>query len=549
MGGVDTVLRYAHTLRHLRPVQIYGRAWHRLHRPPVDARPAPPRRAPRMRWPGPALRAPSWVAPTRARFLEEERDILHAEDWQTAHEEPLWLYNLHYFEDLNAVDAAARAAWHTTLIERWVRENPPARGLGWDPYPTSLRTVAWMRWLLAGGEPPPGMLHSLAIQLRWLAGRLEHHLLGNHLFVNLKALVFAGAFFEGPEAQALRARGERLLVRELGEQFLADGGHFERSPMYHALLFEDVLDLLACDHVFPGAIAAAAELRETAERMARWLRTMTHPDGEIALFNDATLGVAGAPGALLGYARALGIAAAADEAPGTVDLANSGYTRVELGRAVLFVDSGPLGPDYLPAHGHADTLSFELSFDGARLIVDSGVSQYGSSPERLRQRSTAAHNTVTVDDADSSEVWGGFRVARRAHVIARELRRGERELVLSAAHDGFRRLRGGVTHTRTFHGRAEELLVVDELSGGDTHEACVRVHLAPGVEPRALAPGTWELRDGIRLQLDDRLAPRLVRTTYQPRMGSRVPTWVLEGRCRGPLPLGWETRFSWADRS
>ena len=87
---------------------------------------------------------------------------------------------------------------------------------------------------------------------------------------------------------------------------------------------------------------------------------------------------------------------------------------VDLPPFLLVCDVAPIGPDHLPAHAHADTLSFELSFKGRRVFVNSGTSEYGLSAERQRQRGTAAHNTLVLDEENSSEVWAGFRVARRA---------------------------------------------------------------------------------------------------------------------------------------
>ncbi|MFO1266416.1 MAG: heparinase II/III family protein [Rubrivivax sp.] len=107
-----------------------------------------------------------------------------------------------------------------------------------------MRIVNWIKWFLAGEPAQAPWLASLAVQARWLAQRLEWHLLGNHLFANAKALFFAGLFFEGREADEWLATGARILERELPEQVLDDGGQFERSPMYHALALEDVLDLL-----------------------------------------------------------------------------------------------------------------------------------------------------------------------------------------------------------------------------------------------------------------------------------------------------------------
>jgi len=83
------------------------------------------------------------------------------------------------------------------LIKKWVQENPPGEGNGWEPYPISLRIVNWVKWDLAKNCLSDEALHSLAVQARYLLKRPEFHLLGNHLFANAKALIFAGLFFYG----------------------------------------------------------------------------------------------------------------------------------------------------------------------------------------------------------------------------------------------------------------------------------------------------------------------------------------------------------------
>ncbi len=168
--------------------------------------------------------------------------------WNDPRVEKLWLYNLHYFDDLMTADAPSRAHWHQALVSQWIAENPPGRGIGWEPYPTSLRIVNWIKWAIAGwsgGERRlnDAAMHSLATQARWLSNRLEYHLLGNHLLANAKAVVFAGLFFGGSEGNEWLRKGIGLLDRQASEQILADGGHFELSPMYHALVLEDLLDV------------------------------------------------------------------------------------------------------------------------------------------------------------------------------------------------------------------------------------------------------------------------------------------------------------------
>ena len=403
-------------------------------------------------------------------------------DWNRSDWPKLWLYNLHYFDDLVSEGAEERLEWHRELISRWIAENPPTDGNGWEPYPTSLRLVNWCKWLLRGNEPVDGMLDSMSVQVRLLRRRLEYHLLGNHLWVNLKALIFAGVFFQGREAEGWRRHGLRGFRAQLDEQVLADGGHFERSPMYHALLSEDLLDLVQLSQRFPGALPdqCPGGWAETALRMLSWLETMSHPDGGPAFFNDTAFGIAPPYADLAAYAGALGLKPKSNLAGPKTHLRESGYVRLQSGPAVLLTDVAPLGPDYLPGHAHADTLSFEFSLHGHRVFVNGGTSTYENGRQRQMERSTAQHNTVEVDGEDSSEVWGAFRVARRARVFDVTVDDCSMALEASAAHDGYRRLPGRVIHRRRWVLSNGGLLVEDRLAGSWT-EASARFRLAPGL--------------------------------------------------------------------
>ena len=419
------------------------------------------------------------TGPDSFRFLNVERRISAAIDWNRADWSRLWLYNAHYFDDLVAAEAASRTGWHRALVARWVAENPPGQGAGWEPYPISLRIVNWVKWFLAGNALDDSARHSLAVQARFLRKRLEIHLLGNHLWANAKALVFAGAFFEGSEADGWREAGLRLLRRELAEQVLRDGGHFERSPMYQAIVLGDILDLLQLSVLFPGLFDPfdATCWRDAAIRMRRWLRIMSHPDGDFAFFNDAAFGIAPNFAALAAYADALGLPP--DNAPldDVEALTDSGYVRLQRGPAVMIADVGAIGPDHLPGHAHADTLSFELSLQGRRVLVNGGTSLYEPGHERLRQRGTAAHNTVVVDGQDSSEVWSSFRVARRARVFDVGWEKESGSLRLDAAHDGYRRLPGRVIHRRNWRLSADWLQITDLLHGRwKSAVSCWHVH-------------------------------------------------------------------------
>ncbi len=529
MRFLDTVTRYWHTLRYLKPVQFYGRIWFRLYRPKLGACGAAlPLNAKQGLWQVPVARLPCMLGPQQFRFLNHTHALPAQGGWNDASQEKLWLYNLHYFDDLNAADAATRVAWHRALLERWVLENPPTQGNGWEPYPTSLRIVNWVKWLQAGNLPVLGMAQSLATQAHWLSQKLERHLLGNHLFANAKALVFAGLYFDGPDAGAWLATGLNIIARELPEQVLADGGNFERSPMYHAIFLEDVLDLINASSRWPDSVPSAtlAQWRTTASKMLGWLAGMTHPDGEIALLNDAAFGIAPSLAALRAYAQRLGVRG---DLPASSHFVESGYIRLESDKAVAILDVAPIGPDYLPGHAHADTLAFELSVFGRRAVVNGGTSRYGLGPERLRERGTAAHSTVQVGGVDSSEVWGGFRVARRARPFDLVVQTQLQTQLVACSHDGYRRLAGQPVHRREWQ-MDEGSLVVTDTVGGGAHDAVARFILHPLTVMTSTGNSGWSLTlpDGQTLQVVvAHGVARLEPASYAPEFGKVLSTQCL----------------------
>jgi uncharacterized heparinase superfamily protein len=488
----------------------------------------------------------SMCGPDCFSFLNQTHTVPDKADWNAPALEKLWLYNLHYFDDLNAENAAERHTWHQSLLARWVAENPPGQGNGWEPYPTSLRIVNWIKWAAAGNALSDECVQSLAVQTRWLTQRLEWHILGNHLFENAKALVFAGLFFQGLEADGWRAKGLAILARQIPEQVLADGGHFERSPMYHAIILEDILDLINAAGAWPARVAGDVtdEWKRVAERMLTWMQAMSHPDGDIAFFNDAALGIASNLKALAAYAARLGIRTHGVAATG-VSLPDSGFVRLENPHAVALLDVAPVGPDYLPGHAHADTLSFELSLFGQRIIVNGGTSCYGTGAQRLTERGTAAQSTVEINGQNSSEVWSGFRVARRAYPFALHMEKADNASSVACSHDGYRRSPGKPIHRRHWSLEKNSLVICDTVTGPHV-SAVARFHLHPGVRIEADGDQRWHLHwgDGSRvalLQVLDGTA-HLAASTYSPEFGVVIPSHCVVVRllgCRATTVISW----------
>lgn len=527
--------RLFRTVSHLRATQVWHRLLQRLPRRRMRLAGLPLLDTPISTFVMPATRVPSLTAPDRACFLNREGPI--GDDWDPSDFSKLWRYNLHYFDDLNAVGAGDRLEWHRSLIDRWIIANPPTVGTGWEPYPTSLRIVNWIKWQLREHALNEAALTSLALQARWLASRIEWHILGNHLFANAKALLFAGLMFSGEEAAAWRTIACSILSRELPEQCLADGAHFELSPMYHLLFLEDVLDIVNIVEAAArtgranGVADVVDAIDERLPAMFSWSHAMGHPDGEISFFNDAALDIAPTLDGLTDYAGRLG-RRVPDGALSSRLLASSGYARLERGAAVVIADVGRVGPDYLPGHAHADTLGFEMSLAGRRLVVNGGTSLYEPGAERLRQRSTAAHSTLILDDHSSSEVWSSFRVGRRAYPHDVVLELGD-PIFLKAKHDGYIYLPGGPIHQRTWRLGELYLDVADRVLARTSHRAELRFHLGVGLSVRVKDTSGLEIHcniDGALIAEMRSLSGRTFRVeadTHHPRFGVSEATQAI----------------------
>jgi hypothetical protein len=415
-------------------------------------------------------------------------------DWNPAGLERLRRFHLHYGEEVLEFArrgdlGAARAA-----VDAWILGNPPGRGDGWHPYPLSTRTG---NWIAAAGLLPEladvAFADSLWRQLAYLSRNVEDDVLGNHVIRNARALVLGGAAF-GEER--LQRAGLALLERELPQQVLPDGGHYERSPVYHLLVLRDLLE----------ARAASGEtfLDAPIERMRRFAAALMRPDGRPALFNDGSL----------------------DDAPefelpappdGLVVFPDTGYAVVREGPLWLAFDCGPPSPRFLPPHAHADGLSIQLWVGGRPFVVDSGTFTYEAGADRDWFRGTRAHSTVAVDGRDQFEPWRAFRAGPFPDVrltsvdpLAAELRAG------------------GLVHRRRIRWTRSELLVEDELDGTGAHLIESRLPLAPGSDPGrveviGVLPETVE--DG---WLSERLFERL-----------RAPVVVARGELDLPARLGW----------
>lgn len=470
-------------------------------------------------------------------FNNERR--IFAGDWNDPGARKLWLYNLHYMAWLFEM-VGGQEEW----IYRWIRENPSTQGAGWEPYPLSLRLFNWCKYFtISRTIPNTEVMESMGKQAAQLLDSLEFHIDGNHLLENLLSLAFAGFFFDRSKIQGRHAqqRIQSLLEDEIKAQFLPDGGHYELSPMYHAILLERMLDLLNCwprsEDPYP---ALESQLRSAALHGLEWMETMSVA-GRFALFNDSAYDTAPEAGLLLEYGkRLLGFKSQSSKALRVLEA--SGYYRAEAGPFTLIFDAGQLGPDHQLGHAQGDMLSFCLWVEGRPIIVHPGNYEYLPGPMREYCRSTRSHNTLIPDGAEQADWWASHRVGWRGHPgkATTEVHAQSGVVCLQGSHDGYRRLPGRPIHRRCLELSATSLKIADTLSAIPRNNCSIHFHFHPECRVEKVSDSILIALDSHRLVLRAEGTMRIEDSWYCPEFGIRlrshsVVVETVEAKCRSEL--------------
>ena len=342
--------------------------------------------------------------------------------WFFAQKSPLWNHNLHYFEYLFALAKQYENSKRQEYLKKiksyilaWIEHNPQgSKNSAWECYPIALRLPNWIAiYSLLKNDISEDLvfhrifLHSLFDQYSYLLNHLEKHLLANHYFEDLKALVIASTFFGDDN---IRKVATAKLIEQCDEQILEDGMHFERSPMYQKLILED---LIRVEVALESVGDKNKKIRSYIQKMLNVSYSFEFGLDRLPLFNDC------------GNNITKNIRALVRASENWFKLSpeykycfqESGFYIFEFGDGwKIVVDGGQPGPDYSPGHAHCEAMAFELFHKGKPIFVNCGTFAY-QCEERNFFKSTQAHNTVQVSGVEQSECWSNFRMARRARIV------------------------------------------------------------------------------------------------------------------------------------
>lgn len=527
---------YFNTIRHLKIEQIFFQIFYRI------CKSAPPNKKNYVKirdiknfFVETAKREPCLFDQNTFRFNNISSSI-ELDTWNSAHQKKLWQYNLHYFNDLNAKNSNNRTAWHKNLIESWTKKytyNP--NRIGWDPYPTSLRIVNLIKWVLLGNNLDSDSIDILFYQGIYLEKRIERNILGNHLFANAKALIFLGLFFESKKSNRWLLKGIKIISRELNEQVLKDGGNFELTPSYHINCLEDILDILNIFRIYDlnYKIEIIPKLELKAISMLNWIDKFVWNDGTLPSFNDTALNLSVSYNEIIEYSKRLLNYTNKNNYKSKLNyyhLEDSGYIIINNKNNKFILDVGRIGPNYLTAHSHADTLSFEFAKNNQKIFINSGTSCYEKSYRREFERSTKAHNTVEIDGANSSNVWSSFRVAERAIPKNLNIIEKNNTIQIECSHNGYNKVFRKKLHNRVWIFKENKIIIRDFVTGKET-KAVARLIMHPSIKANKLNGNKYKilLLDGSsQLILIQKGIPSLVPWQTTHEMGTLYDTVCLE---------------------
>lgn len=385
-------------------------------------------------------------------LLNKEKSFpIDSIDWKYNDNALLWLFHLHYFDWALASKVTKSDA--LSVLLNYI-DNEDNSYIFTHSYPTSKRLINWVKLISIHQINNPKINRSIAGQVNRLLAFLEYDLSANHLLTNLIALVWVGIFFKNDQ---LLEKSKHLLIKELDDQFLEDGLHYEKSFSYHSEILLSLLELYAIAIHYTNDEFFINKLKNRIIKGLSILSVYYNSCYLYPNFNDANDEMSIPFDVLKQLASKLQIDV------NFIDKKTLSFPILETKNGLkLIFNTGLIGALHQPGHAHADAFTFCLNLDNEPIIVDRGTSTYERNSLRLEERGTASHNTFCVEATNNAHIWAAFRMAQKNRIEKLNLDKQS----LSYKQYGYDKL-FNIVHTRTiFINECQSVLTVnDEIKG------------------------------------------------------------------------------------
>ncbi len=442
-------------------------------------------------------------------FLNREAKFQSTVNWNFSDYGQLWNIRLNSLDYLSNLEINVEEG--KMLLQNYVKDIKQNR-TRYDSHCASLRIINIIKFCSRNQVDISEVNKFIFSQSIYVRKNAEVHLQNNHLLENGFALLFASHYFE---QEKLFKYSAKIIEHSLDQQILNDGSHFELCPMYHLWV---VNRLLECMQILRKSLFKVKPLLSIIEKkvslMLGWIIQMQFGNGSLPAINDSSEGYGPSISAILKIASDLGLKAS------IVPLKESGFRKFKNRNFEMLVDVNGLTPSEAPGHSHADTFHFIMHVFGDPFIIDTGISTYEPSKQRLYERSTAAHNSVTVNGLNQSELYGTFRAGRRAKVNL--LRFNPKEL--EASHTGYQHL--GIKHTRTFTFDHDKVTIRDVVSGKPGIKCSAYLHVDK--KNRVVQNGNQLISKFVKIHFENSSAIEVKDNFYSIAFGKLLPCHVVK---------------------
>lgn len=425
---------------------------------------------------------------------------------------PLKIYHLNYFDYIHSFDSEKGIE----LINKWINDNKNSKHISWDPYPISLRIVNWIKFIIKHSIENNEINKSIYEQAFVLSKRREYHLLTNHLFKNIVALLFVGFLFNEDKWEKWAFKE---LKKQLKEQLTINNYHFELSPTYHAIFTQDLLDIynLLMNNGDSNSLKFVKEIKLIIPDVLYWCEYFSNNE-EYLKINDVNYERCPTLKELKEYAKLLGIERVVRKHK------NHHYPVLTNNNLSLMMYCAEHQPSYNPAHSHDDLTSFLLWYNKKPILIDTGNFCYDETVERDYSRSTKAHNCFTINEENQSEMWKVFRIGRRSKILKKNIS----ESKINCSHNGYKRF--GIKYSRTIKTINSGFEIIDSFISKNNRSYKIYFHFHPKTN-LIIKEDTLLINNTLRIKF---LSPnwKIVETDFYPEMFQKTEkkTVVINGK-------------------
>lgn len=407
-------------------------------------------------------------------------------------------------------------------IESWINSNSPYRGINWvSGIELALRAISILTVITLTGKYLTSQQRSkiwgtVQAHGNWLARYpSKHSSANNHRTAEGLGLFVLGSLCPQLEAaEEWRTQGWSILCESADSQILPDGVSAEQAVSYGNI----VLEMLHIGEQI--AINAGLDIPDNYHQQMRrgeeFINCITDKGGNYPHIGDDDNGFVIDPGLRQIFLNAPSPAPIPN---GAKCFEAGGYTvgRHHINQHDLLVvfDHGDLGYLSIAAHGHADALSIWLHIDDQPVFVDAGTYLYHSGgAERDAFRGTAAHNTLCLEETNSSTIAGPFNWSHKAQckVITSQL--NDDNWYVEAEHDGYVRKFNTIHRRKVSFDMQQGITIRDSLNSVKEHTVEIGYLLHPALSAQ------FEDKT-ITTKKDDRT---LLRLTYDGPLNAEIRT-------------------------